>query len=296
LVIDKSAAKEPDVAAAGSLASPNQPSAESQQISILLADDTPANQKVIGSILRKRGHSVTIASNGREALEHVANAAFGAIIMDLQMPVMDGYQTTAAIRELERHSGRHTPIVALTAHSTERDRDACLKAGMDAYLPKPIDVGHLTAVVEAAATRCSSSQLEKIQQRIQQRGPHGANLSLHVIDVDATMKRLGGDEELFREFIEVFMEDAPRLLEMLSTAIPRQKWDVAVRAAHSLRGLAANFSATSVLELASALEQAAQNGEFAEASAAMEELEAAVSDVCSTLEALRDSPGNAAGH
>jgi CheY-like chemotaxis protein len=119
-----------------------------RSLRLLLAEDTPANQKLIAAILKKRGHGVSIASNGEEALRFLDSQEFDLVLMDVQMPVMDGFQTTSAIREREKTSGGRMPIVAMTAHAMQGDRERCLAAGMDAYIPKPINVAELIEVIE----------------------------------------------------------------------------------------------------------------------------------------------------
>ncbi len=105
---------------------------------ILLVEDNPINQKVAQRLLEKAGHHVTVANNGREALDYIGREKFALVLMDVQMPEMDGLETTVAIRENERTSGEHVPIVALTAHAMHGDRERCLEAGMDGYVTKPV--------------------------------------------------------------------------------------------------------------------------------------------------------------
>jgi len=112
-------------------------------LKVLLAEDNPVNQKLALKLLERQGWKVTVASDGREAVERAKEEDFDLILMDVQMPEMDGLEATKAIREWERDKGRHTPIVALTAHAFEEDRRRCLEAGMDAYLSKPIKVQEL---------------------------------------------------------------------------------------------------------------------------------------------------------
>jgi signal transduction histidine kinase/ActR/RegA family two-component response regulator len=116
---------------------------------ILLAEDNPVNQLLATRLLEKRGHRVALARNGREALEQIAAQAFDVILMDVQMPELDGLEATAAIREQEKTTGGHLPIVALTAHAMQSDHQRFLAAGMDGYVSKPIDINQLVSVVES---------------------------------------------------------------------------------------------------------------------------------------------------
>ncbi len=123
----------------------------SSRLRVLLAEDTPANQKVVVWILSKRGHTVEVAENGHQALEMLQQKDFDLVLMDVQMPVMDGFEATAAIRTRERQGDKRLPIVAMTAHALKGDQERCLEAGMDAYIAKPMDRRELVAVVERLA-------------------------------------------------------------------------------------------------------------------------------------------------
>ncbi len=115
---------------------------------VLLAEDNVINQKLGVRLLEKRGHCVVVANNGREALATLAREPFDLVLMDVQMPVMDGFETTAAIRQQENSTGRHLPILAMTAHAMKGDRDRCLIAGMDGYIAKPIQPRELYDTIE----------------------------------------------------------------------------------------------------------------------------------------------------
>jgi two-component system, sensor histidine kinase and response regulator len=114
----------------------------------MLAEDTPTNQKLMARILQKRGHTVELAENGREAVDLIRRSQFDVALMDVQMPVMNGFEATAAIRALEEESHTHLPIVALTAHAMQDDCERCLRAGMDGYIAKPFDIKKFIEVVE----------------------------------------------------------------------------------------------------------------------------------------------------
>ena len=115
---------------------------------ILLAEDNVVNQKVAARVLERRGHRITLANNGAEAVTLFARDKFDLILMDIQMPEMNGYEATTAIRDRERTTGAHIPIIALTAHAMTGDRDRCLAAGMDDYISKPIHLEELLQKVE----------------------------------------------------------------------------------------------------------------------------------------------------
>lgn len=119
-----------------------------QPMRVLLAEDNPVNQKVAVGLLSKRGHAVVVAGNGRDALEALTRQPFDLVLMDVQMPVMGGFEATAAIRERERATGSHIRIVAMTAHAMTGDRARCLAAGMDDYMAKPVNPKELFAMVE----------------------------------------------------------------------------------------------------------------------------------------------------
>jgi CheY-like chemotaxis protein len=122
-----------------------------RELLVLLAEDNPVNQRLVKRLLEKRGHVVEVASTGRQAIDMTEHQRFDIILMDVQMPDMDGLQTTAQIREHERAHGGRTPIIALTAHTMRGDRERCMAAGMDNFINKPIDAVNFIQTVEATA-------------------------------------------------------------------------------------------------------------------------------------------------
>ncbi|MEO8497205.1 MAG: response regulator [Planctomycetota bacterium] len=221
-----------------------------RSLAILFAEDIPANQKLVTSILQSHSHHVTIAKNGCEAVEHVLAGGFDVVLMDVRMPEMDGYQATEAIRKAERLSGKHVPIIAMTANATNADRERCRAAGMDAYLSKPIDIDELVEAIHRSVGWDTTVPATVNDQSVAPRSEE----SERVLNLGDAMKRLHGDRDLFREFVEVFDEDAPRLLYNLRDALAKSDFDGLSKAAHSLRGLAVNLGADMFQRLAVQLE------------------------------------------
>jgi len=132
------------------------PQPKVRALTVLLAEDNAVNQKLATRLLQKMGHQVTLAANGEEAVRAHLTAAFDVILMDVQMPEMNGFEATARIREREEITGEHVPIIALTAHAIQGDRERCLEAGMDDYLSKPLNSAALAEKLEIVALRLSA--------------------------------------------------------------------------------------------------------------------------------------------
>lgn len=260
---------------------------------VLLAEDTPANQKVVTAILTKRGHLVELAKNGREAIETVQRGGYDMVLMDIQMPVMDGVQATKAIRRLEDPDFSRIPIVAMTAHTMRGDRERCVAAGMDAFLSKPVHAERLIRVVERLAAYLSLTVDDDTDRDAARHALLGDSGSLDravipraasvdasastatgagaaskesepvVINKDAIIKRLG-DEELFFSLIRFFDEDAPGLLESIRTGSQQGDAELVVRSAHSLKGLVANFDAVGAMTAAMRVQQVGESGRLHE--------------------------------
>jgi two-component system sensor histidine kinase/response regulator len=232
-----------------------------EPLRILLAEDNLVNQRVAVRLLSKRGHHVHVVNNGREALEALDHQTFDLVLMDLQMPEMGGFEATAAIRARERGTGGHLRIIAMTAHALKGDREKCLAAGMDGYVSKPIDRIELFEAVEQRAEGAVS------QAEVGVTTPRA-------FDYDATVERLDGDEALFTELARVFVDDCPRLLRTMNTAIAAHDAERLRAAAHELKGAASNFEATAVVDAARALEAVASQNAMTAAPAALQRLEA----------------------
>lgn len=246
-----------------------------QKLRILVVEDTAANQQVVKAILRKRGHEVEIANNGREAVARAAEENLDVILMDVQMPIMDGLQATQAIRELQSSAAR-IPIIAMTAHARREDRRKCLQAGMDSYIAKPIDADKLFRIVESFASGSAVAPLRMVDSV--------DNMDvLHVINLAAALQRLQGDEELLRKLALRFLEESgPQVME-LEQALRDGQAQIAERAAHSLRGMLVNFDALQAAEWAERMESLARQGNLEEAQALAAILRNQIRDVCQEL-------------
>ena len=211
---------------------------------ILLVEDNPVNQRIAQRMLQKLALHVTLANNGAEALERLQEASFDAILMDCQMPVMDGFTATRHIREREAAEdiGRHTPIIALTANVMTEDRENCMSAGMDAHLGKPLEPSKLAD--------CLGRYLKEDT----------------AMDVDlAALKELtGGDTEFERELIDTFVSSGDKCLAEIVAALRISDLDTIGKRAHALKGASANMHAHTLSTAASNLENAARSNSLLE--------------------------------
>jgi CheY-like chemotaxis protein/HPt (histidine-containing phosphotransfer) domain-containing protein len=213
---------------------------------ILVVEDNAVNQRVIEAMLGKRGFAVECAGNGREGLERIAERDYALVFMDCQMPELDGYEATAALREREGASA-HLPVVAMTAHAMKGDRERCLAAGMDDYLAKPLRPEELDAVLErwlhapAPATQAA---------------PEPASMAL----VDEARARVFREDypEIVDQLIELFVESTPPLLSELRAGAETGDEEAVRRAAHKLKGSCQNIGAGFMAKLAHNIEQASE--------------------------------------
>lgn len=249
-----------------------------RQLSVLLAEDNPVNQQLAIRLLEKLGHRVQVANNGAEAVTAVntADRPFDVILMDVQMPILGGFEATAEIRRFETATGHRTPIVAMTAHALDGDRQKCLDAGMDGYVSKPIQTPALVAALNAAVGDDGGSSTSDL--------PGTAKpSSLPVIDRVAVLENLGGDLDLFHQIITIFLDDTPPKIEALQQALAARDAAQLHTLGHTLKGSIANFGAPRATEAARALENAAKLGDLAHAPQQVQELMAATEELCTAL-------------
>ncbi|MBS0208200.1 MAG: response regulator [Planctomycetes bacterium] len=226
---------------------------------VLLAEDSLVNQKVATGLLAMRGHQVTIANNGREAVEALERETFDVVLMDVQMPEMDGLEATQLIRQREQGTERHVPIVAMTAHAMKGDRDRFLSVGMDSYVSKPIEAEALFATIERYGDMRLSPTPEK-------RRPAA-------LDWDQALHFMHDRHDLLVEIAQLFLQECPKLIGEIHEAISHKDSIRLRRAAHTLKSSAAIFAARPTMEAALKLEQLGQRGSISEAIEACDALE-----------------------
>ena len=218
---------------------------------ILLVEDNPTNRILALRLLERRGHTVIVAENGKEGIDLLEIHEVDLVLMDVQMPVMGGFEATAAIREREKTTGRRLPIIAMTAHAMKGDRERCIEIGMDDYISKPIDSAKLFALVEQVRADTPSAP-----------APAPAPAIAGACDVDAFIERVGGDAELAREMAMLFIPDAVRLLGVILEAVDAGDAERLRQEAHALKGAAGNFGATAVVAAAFELELMGKSGDL----------------------------------
>ena len=222
-------------------------------LKILLAEDNLMNQKLATGILARHGHHLTIANNGLEAVAAYQAERFDVILMDVQMPVMDGFAATAAIRALEKVNNTKTPIVAMTAHALKGDRERCLASGMDEYLSKPIRSKQLAAILETLIRNEPPQETSSFSVS-------SATLPVvPLIDWKSAMEGVDGDRELLKSVVVVFLEESQRLLRDLTLAVQAKDAARVRSCGHSLKGAMLGVGAFATADLAQALEMGAGN-------------------------------------
>ncbi len=235
------------------------------RLRILLAEDSLMNQKLALGLLEK-DHDVTVVADGQAAVERVARSSFDVVLMDVQMPIMDGLEATRAIRTQERSTRAHVPIIAMTAHAMKGDRERCLAAGMDHYLSKPIRAARLfdtlADTLRAAAQAAAGP-------------PPGAAPTGNgqIVDWHEALHSVNGDRRLLRDIVEAFLDESPRLLATIRQAIDKRDAKTLQRAAHTLKGSTRYFGAAHASEMALQLETMGKKSELTHAHSALAGLE-----------------------
>ncbi|MDB5338519.1 MAG: domain S-box [Planctomycetaceae bacterium] len=226
-------------------------------LKLLLAEDNAVNQRVAVKMLEKLGHTVQVAGNGQLALNALENDTFDVVFMDVQMPVMDGLQAVAVLRERELNTGRHVPVIAMTAHAMTGDRERCLSTGMDDYVSKPIDQQELAAVLHRVMASAEAESFQNVAAPNENGGP-----SEPVCDLDRALAQLDGDGGFLKEMAELFLSTMPDMLNSLQVAIDTGDSAETSELAHAIRGSLATFCAHPAYDRALRLERTSRAGEL----------------------------------
>jgi two-component system, sensor histidine kinase and response regulator len=226
------------IAAADSTTATEAPSA--RRLRVLVAEDNPFNQQLVERLLRRTGHDVRVASDGREALAALEQDRFDMMLLDVHMPVCDGFQVIEALRQRERATGGHLPVIALTARATRSDRERCLRAGMDEYLAKPIAAAELVRVMERVMAGAPAAGPE----------PSARGRPETLLDSATLLAACDDAPTLLRELIQVFQADTPGVLARIRDAVDQRDASRLREAAHELRGLISTFSAMAAAQTA----------------------------------------------
>jgi signal transduction histidine kinase/DNA-binding response OmpR family regulator len=241
---------------AGSAASPAR-----RALRVLVAEDNPVNRLVALKLLEKLGHSVVQVEDGIKAVEAVKHQHFDLVLMDVQMPEMDGFEATAAIRAQETTSGGHVPILALTAHAMKGDRERCIEKGMDDYVSKPVQVEELMAAIARVVPEIAPETMKPSPE---------ASMAMNR---ESALEFVGGDPALLAQVIRLYLGDAPSMLERLRNGLANGDAREVERGAHRLKGYFGTLGAAGTVETASRLEALGREGALGRAGEVMSELE-----------------------
>ena len=241
------------------------PTRKVRSLHVLLAEDNTVNQMLAVRTFEKLGHRVTVVDNGRAAIEAVASSHFDLVAMDVQMPLLDGLQASRQIRTGERGTGKHIPIMAMTAHAMKGDRERCLAAGMDEYISKPIRATDLEATISRLPL---------------------ADANTPAVDAATLLDNLDNDRELLGKLVEAFNAERPKQMSELRAAIKTRDGERLRLAAHSIKGTLGNFVALHAQALAQDLENAGKKSSFQNVSSLFASLDTEVRRVAAELRVL----------
>lgn len=250
---------------------------------ILVAEDNVVNQKLAVRMLDRLGYQPDVVSNGQEALTAFERESYAAIVMDCQMPTMDGYEATRLIRAQEERpdasrTRAHIPIIALTANALPGDRERCKAAGMDDYVTKPVKTDDLGLILQKWAPVKAAVEVTPAAP-----GRELSKTDAHVFDASAMLANIGGDAELFDQLIRLFLDRHSVMMKEIETAIGQADTAALERAAHSLKGTAGNLCAPDVVLLASQLEASGRLGTLTEAPSLLVRLDRTVQELVAVL-------------
>lgn len=271
------------------LLSPNQLAAgdegnRPEPLKVLMAEDNPLNQKLVVSILRNRGHAIVVAGNGQEAVDAAGKESFDLILMDIQMPVMDGFEATRRIRAREQETGApRTPIVAVTAHVLEEEKHRCLCMGMDAFVGKPIRRAEFIETVEGIV---KAEPVGKKTEGVKEEEEKA------VLDRATFMSIVGGSMELVTELIGLYWQSLPNQMANLREALDAGDAKGCQYWAHAIKGMSLNLSARQTAGIALEMELMGKTGDLAAAEDAWLRLSASADRLREATDALLAEVGD----
>jgi CheY-like chemotaxis protein len=265
------------------------------RLRVLLAEDGLINQRVAVGFLQQFGHDVMVASNGKEAVRMFTEGSFDVVLMDVQMPELDGCEATRAIRDLEKNWSGHIPIIAMTAAAMKGDRERCLEAGMDGYIAKPIDPDKLSKVLK-----------EFSPVSVRPRSPAAADIlasdtgswqkdgardpaTTDVFDFEAATNRIPGGIGAVKELAHVLLEECPKLMVEIHNSLSEKDATRLQRSAHTLKASAAVFEAKPVVTAAEKLERLGREGNLGDAEHGLATLEMEVARLCEAMAQVLDN-------
>ncbi len=270
-----------------------------RSLRVLVAEDTDENRELVSELLKKRGHSVVAVSDGRQALDELGKNHYDVVLMDEQMPRMDGLEATRAIRQKEKSTGKHQLVVALTGNVTEEDKQQRIEAGMDGFVPKPFEMHALFDTIEflAAGTQVipaspmpappSAAKERSAERALQAQSP----APMPTEDVSAhLLHTTGGNEKLVKSLTKSFLADAPKRLAAIRAALATKNAAKLDTAAHALKGSVAIFGAQTAVTAAKNLEAMGRSRNLSGADAQFRALQAAMQQL--QIELLKIAPQN----
>ncbi len=257
---------EPQAQASESSTAPG--TSESAPLKLLLAEDNLVNKRLAIALLQKRGWDVHDVSNGKEAIQALEKGRYDAILMDVQMPEMDGYTATARVREREAAEGGHIPVIAMTAHAMKGDRERCLDAGMDGYVTKPVKAQNLYDEILRLVGSPGAKGAPRTEEKKAEPSAGAAPA-----DISVLLETVGGDRDLVGELASMFLEDYPAQMASIRDAVELGDAKSLHESAHKLKGSVANFGASAARELAAALELMGREGRAGDAPEVLKRLE-----------------------
>ncbi|HKW88515.1 MAG TPA: response regulator, partial [Candidatus Acidoferrales bacterium] len=250
----------------------------SSGLKILLAEDNAVNRQLATRLLEKRGHAVVAVNDGRQALDAVEREKFHLVLMDVQMPEMDGLEATRVIRKKEKSTGEHLPVIAVTAHVMKGDREKCLEAGSDDYVSKPIQAAELYSAIDRVQKPAHDSHTSSA-------GPE-ATSSVPPFVPEDLLEHFQGDRDLLAEIIRLFRDEAASLLRSLREAVQNRDASAISRTSHTLKGSIGNFGSGPAFQASKKMDEIARTGDAAGAGALLPQLEFEIERLQTALESF----------